>query len=98
MQYKVIKSLAVSVLLAYFSPIHNSVWGILDSVYLLYIPIHISYVRDNPIHCDCKIRWLPSFLSTVNQFREVTCVTPSDLRGTEVTSLAANQLFCGEFQ
>ncbi len=62
----------------------------------IYIPIHISALYENPLQCNCKLRWLTSFLSTVSQVLPATCATPSNLNGTEVDSLEQDQLVCGE--
>ena len=58
-----------------------------------YISIHLRYLDDNPLQCDCSIRWLPSFLERVDH-DSPTCATPDNLNGETLTE---DLLFCCEF-
>ncbi len=64
----------------------------------LHLSVHTSTIYNNPLHCDCKLRWLPSILSTVFQGQHATCATPASLSGYQIQYLAEDQFVaCGEF-
>ena len=67
---------------------------------ILYSGNNCCFYRDltnNPINCDCALRWLPRFLSS-SQFTETllgACSSPPSLSSVEIVDLTEEQLVCG---
>ncbi|KAG8430972.1 hypothetical protein GDO86_019629 [Hymenochirus boettgeri] len=48
-------------------------------------------LSQNPLHCDCNIRFLTKWLEIVGLDSGAKCVTPPDLNGTSVGDLGVTQ-------
>lgn len=61
--------------------------------------LKFSDLSDNPLNCDCNIRWLPEFLRSANESEDspATCATPVTLAGNAVFNLTEDVFLCGKF-
>ena len=62
------------------------------------LKINVRSLADNPLHCDCDLRWLLDYLDSFPDEAVVeagTCSSPANLTGSSITSLMRSQLICG---
>ena len=55
-------------------------------------------LTNNPLHCDCGLRWLPDFIDALlptATFDAGTCESPNNLAGMDVSNLTESQFVCG---
>ncbi|XP_064087683.1 leucine-rich repeat-containing protein 15-like [Macrobrachium nipponense] len=56
-------------------------------------------LRENPIVCNCSMKWLAAFLSSSNtslKVPDVQCAAPDKLRGLYISRLVPSEHMCGE--
>ncbi|KAJ2953922.1 hypothetical protein O0L34_g1558 [Tuta absoluta] len=51
-------------------------------------------LTDNPIVCDCQIRWLQQLLNDKSNFTQVQCASPEHLKDKYLKKLTADDLGC----
>ncbi|KAI0986777.1 hypothetical protein GJ496_008493 [Pomphorhynchus laevis] len=56
------------------------------------------YIQDNPLHCDCSLRWLVRVYSSIGFLSlsgdDPICITPDRLKGFSFTALRPLDLVC----
>ena len=58
-----------------------------------------SNIANNPLLCDCGLRWLPGFLNNTPPLIPLrgSCDAPASLNGNELRSLNEEDFVCGKF-
>ncbi|XP_013136026.1 PREDICTED: carboxypeptidase N subunit 2-like [Papilio polytes] len=51
-------------------------------------------LNDNPIVCDCHMRWLQELLNEKNNFTQIQCASPDNLKDKYLKTLNAEDLGC----
>ncbi|XP_032808010.1 leucine-rich glioma-inactivated protein 1 [Petromyzon marinus] len=52
-------------------------------------------LRGNALHCDCKMKWLVSWLHSTNaSVHDITCASPPEFAGRSTRSLSASDFSC----
>lgn len=56
--------------------------------------LHELNLDNNPLRCDCELRWLPAFIQSSTRVTTGSCNVPAHLNGVDLDLLTQDQLLC----